>query len=189
MKQKIILILVISRVLDLSSTYLAGNGHLYGETSPLVRIFKFGWQELLTFNFVLIFLIYFTMSFSYEKVIQAKEIRYKNDFTNFKIYLSLIFFDKKISFKELLLSSKINFKIYIHTLILSFPICLIVISVLVSINNLIVMKDNTFLSEFLPRNLTNIIALFSFITLLLIQLFYLKIRFKNINEECLKKTI
>jgi len=181
MGNKIILLLIASRILDLITTYFATDQNLIGETSPLVRVFSFGWLEMIIFNLLLILVFYLSLYFANEKRIVKKEIRFKNYFINFKTYLSLIFFDKKISLKEFLLSNKFNLKIFLHTFVISITIGFTLLSFLVSLSNIIVMLDNTFLSSFSPYMVTQIVSFTSVILSVSVFFLYLKYRFNKIK--------
>lgn len=185
---KIFVIFIFARILDLGSTYYSHNGKLDFETSPLVRVFNLDWSGLIFINILFIFLIYYLLTKVYsDKDLKLAELNFKNDIHSFTDYFSLIYYRRKINFKDLFISKAFNSNIFKNSFILIFPLVLSIFSFLVSINNFLVGNSINLLSGLKPTQITIILTytliIYMFLALYIYNLYrYYKIKKSNFKS-------
>lgn len=169
------------RFFDLSTTYFVGSGDLSVETSPLVRVLGFDWKSLLLYNLaIVLFLCFFYYLFN-EKAIKEKENEFRYNYKNsFRKYLLYIFFNKVLSFRQILFTKELNIKIFSHTLIIALIITFIMNSFFAGIHNILVVNFN-FLLFNSPEKYTLFSSIFSLIIILTSFFIYLKKRLKKLK--------
>lgn len=163
--------LIFSRFFDLFSTYIAGNGSLIGEMNILVRIFNLGWYSLIISEIIILLFAYFILSKQSNHYYLDSETKI-NDFNiTFKNYFALIYFGKKISVFQMFFSN-VKQKQFINSFIHVFLITIIIVSVIISINNLLVKYElynlYSLKNTFYQRNVMNITNVIVFFIVLLI---------------------
>lgn len=183
MKNKIIIIslLLASRLLDLTTTFYAGGINLKGETSLVVSRFDLGWKGLIIYNVIIFFCISLLVFFNLEHFFIKKEKEISGE-RSFHDYLSVLFFNKKISFVKMLTSSKFNMSIYFHVLLYSLPLSVIIFGIIASINNILV-SNNIELLKHINHNIfayaTTLVMLLMIVS---IQIRYLYRRYKQTKQ-------
>ena len=128
--------MVIGRLLDLLTTYLAGKGSLSCELNILVSVFNLGWKALIFQNIIVISLAFYFLKIQSDMYYSTSEDKITNKKIPFLEYFSVLYFGKKISFMKSL-TTKIKYKITIHSLIQISLISIIILSFFISINNLL----------------------------------------------------
>lgn len=186
---KIFVIFILARILDLGSTYYSHNGKLDFETSPLVRVFKLDWTGLIFINILFVLFIYYLLIKVYcDKNLKLTELNFKNDIHTFMDYFSLIYYRKKINFKDLLTSKAFNSNIFKNSFILIFPLVLSIFSFIVSINNFLVGNSINLLSGIKHTQITIILSysliIFMFLSLYIYNLY----RYYKIKKSSFKST-
>lgn len=163
--------IIIGRFFDILSTYISGNGNLSGELNILVRVFNFGWTALLLSEVVIILLAYIFLRKQTDVYYFEEESKINKNIVSFGEYFGLLYFGKKITFLQSLFS-KIKSKIALNTLIHILFISIIVVSFLISVNNLLAGKHylNLFsiTNSFYQNNIVKILNLLVFIIILVI---------------------
>jgi len=145
-------------------------------------VLNFGWLELIIYNLLIVVLTYFLLRFNFTQKISSKEIQHQSKLTTFRNYLSYVFYDKSIDLKEFFFSSNFNIKTFWHLISISFPISLILISLLASVNNMInYYYKITLFTALKPNTISQIII--SFVSILLISFIYLKSRFNKLKNK------
>jgi len=182
-KAKILVIFLFSRITDLITTYYSYNGSLEFETSPLIRLLHLNWNGLILLNIVIVFLIYMLLfKFFSDKRVLSNEISFKEKIHSFSDYLSYIFFKKKVSFKDFLISKDFDYRIFINSFILTLPLTISIISLVASINNILVIKKEGLLPFLNKNQILIVIILFTMIFQFLMLFFYNLIRYKILKS-------
>lgn len=125
---KLSLLIIITRVLDGVTTYLA-SPDLKREQNPIIKYFDLGWSSVLLLGLLFVSLTVFLLVYGYKN-----QYVFKINSSNFKEYIFYFFFGKKIPFALAILSIP-KLKPTIIFLGLVFPISLIYYSYFLIINN------------------------------------------------------
>ncbi len=128
--------MVTGRLIDLLTTYIAGKGSLSCELNILVSVFNLGWKALIFQNIIVIILAYFLLKIQSDIYYSTSEDKIINKKIPFLEYFNILYFGKKITFIKSL-TTKIKYKITIHSLIQISFISIIILSFFISINNLL----------------------------------------------------
>lgn len=177
----ILLILIFVRCADWITTYIA-TSDLYKETSPLVRLLHFGWTEIIIFNLILLIAIIFSYKyFVKEKYLQEMEYRMKP--RNLKDYYCKVIFKEKnnSNILQLLLNGKVNMNVFLNFSMRSLVITLIILSLLASINNLLVYANTDLLNKFSSFQISQIVSIVTVVFFIIIFYILVKNRFGKIK--------
>ena len=177
-KKYIYILLIIARIFDSATTYVAGNGDLSKEMSSIVRVYDLGWTGLLLSNLFGALLIIFLLTIQTDRFyLQAEKTITKYNIS-FGEYFGILYTGKKLTFLSSL-TSKIRYKITLNSFIILFAICTIIVSFLVGINNLLTRIDINLLyvsNSFLNKNIVNLLNITVFV---FSGIIYHYIRYKN----------
>lgn len=176
-------ILIITRVLDLITTYRVEGKALTGESSPVVSWFDLGWKSMILYNIIILVLISLIIFFNNDKRLVSIESKLAGKYNSFQEYLALIFFGKKVTFMEVLKSTYFNLRVYMYTLLNSIPLLLIIIGLFAIVNNLMAINNTSILVSIDVRYIIHIVVLFSFIIVVIIQLILMYNRYKRMRHD------
>ncbi len=158
----------ITRIFDTISTYFSNDGNLTKEMNPIVKYLHLGWFGLIFSTFFFIIIAYFLLLIQTDKYYEQVEKKYYSKTNGFKNYISLIYYDKDITFLEFLFSKKIRINVLKNSLIHIFFITIIICGVIISINNILIglnlnnlfSYQNKFYQNYLTTFLTLIVFIF-----------------------------
>lgn len=182
MKKKIIIIFIVSRFLDLYSTYLVLGEDLIRESSPIVKILNFGWLGFILTNLLISSLIIFLFYLFNSSKLKENENLNFTKINNYKEYLSYLFFNKKLSFINMIKSKNLNYNVLFHVLFYALPVCMIFIGILAIINNISVLINPTFNSTLSSNQISFIITTLILILLVIISHKHLYFRYKKLKN-------
>lgn len=159
---------MLTRILDTSTTYFSNKGSLTRELNPIVKYLNLGWYGLIISTFIFILIAYYILKQQSDNYYKQVEKKYKIKNNEFKKYVSLIYYDKEISFLEFLVSKKIRINVLKNSLIHTFLITLIICSCIISINNILIgfnlsnlfSYQNKFYQNYLTVFLTLLVFIF-----------------------------
>lgn len=175
---KILWLLVVSRMLDLVSTYLVTDD-LSTELSPLVTLLNMGWLGLIITNVILITIITISVVFMKRKEYLIVEIeeRYRTKIKSFKDYLCFILFKEELnSNNKYWINKQIAFP-SIYFFFFSLLYTFIIGSLLVSISNFLIFFDIYSLHIFSPSLLSFILFVINIILSIYFFFFLIKKRY------------
>ncbi len=158
------IIFILLRIFDLITTFFVTND-LASETSPLVRIFNWGWLGIILLNSIFILIVAFLLFYISPSHLNtvAKESTQKNYKLN-EYYQHILFQikekEERISMFRLLIKEKINTPIFIYFSTRAIILTFIVVSIFAIINNVLLLFDFCLLENINSNNITNYLFLF-----------------------------
>lgn len=178
----IFFLFLISCILDTCTTYFSNNGNLGTEMNPVIRYLNLGWYGLIISTFFFITIAFFLLRFQTDIYYYQAEQIHRMKEKNFKSYISLIYYDKEVTFLEFLVSKKIRINVLKNTLTHTFLITLIICSLIISFNNTLIgfhLKNLfSYQNKFYQNNLTILLTLFVFT---FVNIIYHHSRYKRVK--------
>jgi hypothetical protein len=163
---RVFIFLIVGKFFDILTTYISGNGSLSNEMNLLVRFFGLSWTALLWSEVIFIFVAYFLLKNQNDSFYKMEEEKINRDNLSFSNYLGFLYYGKKVTFLESL-TAKVKLKVFFNSLIQLFFITTIIVSFVVSINNLLAgfnfFNLFSYRNKIYQDNIVNIINLFVFI--------------------------
>jgi hypothetical protein len=177
-KSLLIALFILTKVVDLFTTYLVTND-LSGETSLLVVGFNLGWSGFIIANIIFVAIVIVLLQFVNLNYVDNLEQKNKNSIISLKDYICKIILSTndnsdEIGLRQLLFKAKVNKLSCLFVFIKSLVVTMIFINIGVSLNNIFEyygfsIWGNT--SPFIISQILflSIVILFGFITYMMIR--------------------
>lgn len=181
MNNKALLLLILSRFLDILTTYIF-TPDLKNETSVLVLKFHFDWTMLISTNIILVAVLYLSIQKLYKSLLK-KEFQFH--LNNLKEYTIKILFKNYNKNKSILYNSffsKADIKICMFFILKSIVSVIILFSFFVSINNLLEIFNYSIFYNFSLSEIHN----FVFIINLFLFMCFFYVHMKNRLSKTIK---
>jgi len=186
-KVTLFLFFLSARIVDIVTTYFA-TPDLKTETSPLVRVLNMGWIGFIVINIFFAIIVLLLLIYSrQDKLIYLEQTEKKSILRLFDYFRNILFNikdkNKKIDTISLLLKEKINISVFFYFALRALIVTMIFISILLSINNVLVSIGKPLLANVNHSLLSNIQFLVIVIVFIYTFFMLVKNRFSKLHRE------
>jgi hypothetical protein len=179
----LVLLFLLSRALDMLTTFEINGGNLSHETSPIISWFGLGWESMVVYNLIIsVIIVFLIIKMNDKKIVMSEKAMQKNS-KSFKEYVFFLFYKKQPTFREILISRHFDYALYMQIFIPSLIASIITLGLVATANNILAFYSYSIIKNIPLQMVIHLIVLFLVVLMGAIQLSYLYKRYKKCLNE------